>query len=103
VLQRANHSIRMVISSETDVRQLLAESGAPGRSVTIFRREEHRQAAAQAALIAANPEQVQAELKPGAIAVLQATRVRVRQLLAWRRCEWSASIPRHRVDGFIRL
>jgi predicted nuclease of predicted toxin-antitoxin system len=80
VLERADQDGRVVISSDTDFGQLLARSGASAPSVIMFRREEHRRAAAQASLILANLEQVQADLEAGAIVVLQATRVRVRRL-----------------------
>jgi predicted nuclease of predicted toxin-antitoxin system len=64
VLERADQDGRVVISSDTDFGQLLARPGASAPSVIMFRREEHRRAAAQASLILANLEQVGMISKP---------------------------------------
>jgi predicted nuclease of predicted toxin-antitoxin system len=80
ILKRANDDGRILISADTDFGQLLARSGAPGPSVITLHREEDRRAADQARLILANLDQVDAYLQAGAIVVIQADRVRIRQL-----------------------
>jgi predicted nuclease of predicted toxin-antitoxin system len=80
ILDRAAAERRSLISADTDFGQLLAESGASRPSVIMLRRERDHRAAGQAFLVLANLDQVLPYLEAGAIVVLQATRVRFRQL-----------------------
>ncbi len=80
MLERARTEGRILISADTDFGQLLAASGAALPSVILLRRELDRRSSAQAALVLANLDQVDADLEAGAIVVLEAARLRVRRL-----------------------
>ncbi len=80
ILKRASDDGRVLISADTDFGQLLAHSGASEPSVIMLRREESRRAADQARLILANLDRVEGYLQAGAIVVIQANRLRIREL-----------------------
>lgn len=80
ILDRALAEARAVISADTDFGTLLAMRGSRSPSVVLWRRTEPRRPVAQAPLIAGVLRQVAADLRRGAIVVIQDTRVRVRLL-----------------------
>jgi predicted nuclease of predicted toxin-antitoxin system len=81
VLARATSERRTVLSADTDFGQLLAQSGASRPSVVIFRQDRNRRAADQARLFLGNLDAALLRyLEAGAIVVLEAQRVRVREL-----------------------
>ena len=80
ILQRARDDHRVVLSADTDFGELLARSNASGPSVVLFRRQGQRRAVDVAALLLANLDAVADDLHRGAIVVVDAGRVRVRQL-----------------------
>jgi predicted nuclease of predicted toxin-antitoxin system len=80
ILDWAGTEGRTVISADTDFGRLLPASGASGPSVVLLRRETDRRATSQARLLLANLDQVEADLRSGAIVVIENTRMRVRPL-----------------------
>lgn len=80
ILQVAAEEGRVVISADTDFGDLLAQTNLSGPSVLLIRRQGQRRASELAQLIVANLDGFSDDLDNGAIVVLDADRVRVRQL-----------------------
>ena len=80
ILECALRDQRTVLSSDTDLGELLALSNAALPSVVLLRRQGDRRATQIAALLLANLEAVSEDLAAGAIVVLETDRVGVRRL-----------------------
>lgn len=79
VMAAALEGDRVLVSADTDFGTLLALTGAPGPSVVILRRGDHRPAA-QASLLLANLSVFEEASGEGFIAVIDADRIRMRSL-----------------------
>jgi predicted nuclease of predicted toxin-antitoxin system len=71
---------RVVLSADTDFGTLLALRGERSPSVVLWRRQSPRRAAEQAAVLLGVLATVEADLREGAIVVVEAARLRVRRL-----------------------
>ena len=80
VLAVASEQGRVLISSDTDFGELLAESNASAPSVVLFRRQGQRRAAELVKLLSANLGAIAEDLETGALVVIDADRIRVRRL-----------------------
>ena len=79
VLQAAARSGAVLISADSDFRELLALGRYPGPSVLIFRRAPHRPDQ-QALLLLGSLRDVEESLAAGAVVILTGDRVRIRSL-----------------------
>ncbi len=81
VLQRATMEGRVVVTSDTDFGELLAQSGASQPSVILFRRSSGKPSTEFALLgVALNNPDVREALTHGGIVVVDPRRVRIRKL-----------------------
>jgi len=81
VLQRATMEGRVVVTSDTDFGELLAQSGASHPSVILFRRSSGKPSTEFALLgVALNNPDVREALTHGGIVVVDPRRVRIRKL-----------------------
>ncbi len=71
---------RAVLSADTDFGTLLALRGERSPSVVLWRRQSPRRAVEQAAVLIGALATVEADLREGAIVVVEAARLRVRRL-----------------------
>lgn len=79
VMSRAADERRVLVSLDTDFGEILANSTAHGPSVILFRRHSRR-AAELAELLLGNLEPILADLKDGALVVIEERRLRIRSL-----------------------
>jgi predicted nuclease of predicted toxin-antitoxin system len=81
VLMRAGAESRMVVTSDTDFGELMAESGALHPSIILFRRSSGKPSDENALLARAlNKPEVREALERGAIIVIDPRRIRIRKL-----------------------
>jgi predicted nuclease of predicted toxin-antitoxin system len=80
VLQAAIEDQRVLVTLDTDFGTLLSRSGDTVPSIILLRGEVTRRPTAQAALLLANLDQIEAELLEGALVVIGDNRMRVRSL-----------------------
>ncbi len=80
ILDRAAAEDRIVLSADTDFGTLLALRQASKPSVLLFRGATPRRPADRVALLLANLPQVEADLRAGAIVIIEPARIRTRSL-----------------------
>ena len=80
IFDRAAEEGRTVFSADTDFGTILVERAATRPSVVLLRRSQDRRAASVVSLLLNNLDNFEDALVDGAIVVLQADRVRIRQL-----------------------
>lgn len=80
IFERAWHEKRIIISADTDFGTLLARESERLPSVVLFRGAGTRAPERQAALLIANLPTLRESLEKGAVAVIEAHRVRLRSL-----------------------
>jgi len=83
----------ILVSADTDFGAMLAATGEARPSVILFRGQVSRQPERQAAVLLANLQTVRPYLERGAVAVIEASRVRLRELPIGRKDD------RERADG----
>lgn len=80
VLARAREEDRVLVSADTDFATELARTGERAPSVIVFRRPSGRRASQQLMMLLAMLADLEEPLAAGAVAVIEADRVRVRTL-----------------------
>jgi predicted nuclease of predicted toxin-antitoxin system len=70
----------VIVAADTDFGDLLASREAAEPSVVLFHRQTGRRPREQAALLLANLASIEADLRDGAIVVVEGSRLRVRAL-----------------------
>jgi predicted nuclease of predicted toxin-antitoxin system len=81
VLMRAGAESRIVVTSDADFGEILAESGASHPSIILFRRSSGKPSDENALLARAlNKPEVRETLEQGAIIVVDPRRIRIRKL-----------------------
>ncbi|TVR34991.1 MAG: hypothetical protein EA388_08010 [Nitriliruptor sp.] len=80
ILEHAARDARVVVAADTDFGELLAARRTAEPSAVLFHRQTGRRPREQAALLLANLPAVEADLRSGAIVVVEEGRVRVRTL-----------------------
>jgi predicted nuclease of predicted toxin-antitoxin system len=80
ILEHAARDGRVIVAADTDFGDLLASREAAEPSVVLFHRQTGRRPREQAALLLANLASVEADLRDGAIVVVEERRLRVRAL-----------------------
>ena len=80
ILEHAAREARVIVAADTDFGELLAARRAAEPSAVLFHRQTGRRPREQAALLLANLSSVEADLRSGAIVVVEERRVRVRAL-----------------------
>ena len=80
IMERAKKEDRIVVSADTDFGTLLSLRKASLPSVILFRRGAERRPEKQIALLLANLQAIDADLKRGSVAVFEQARVRIRLL-----------------------
>jgi predicted nuclease of predicted toxin-antitoxin system len=81
ILKRAAAEDRILVTSDTDFGELLAESGASKPSIILFRRTSGKPAEENALLVRAlGKTEVRDSLELGGIIIVDPSRVRIRKL-----------------------
>lgn len=80
LLELAAKERRVLVSADTDFAALLARRTDPGPSVILFRHGAEHRPQLQVELLRANLAALAEALEAGAIATIEPTRIRVRQL-----------------------
>ncbi len=80
ILEHAARDARVIVAADTDFGDLLASLEAAEPSVVLFHRQTGRRPREQAALLLANLASIEADLRDGAIVVVEERRLRVRTL-----------------------
>jgi predicted nuclease of predicted toxin-antitoxin system len=80
ILEHAARDGRVIVAADTDFGDLLASREAAEPSVVLFHRQTGRRPREQAALLLANLASIEADLRDGAIVVVEGSRLRVRAL-----------------------
>lgn len=80
IFERASAENRCLISADTDFAALLAKRKAVSPSLILFRGDATRRPERQALVLIRNLPRLRTDLIRGAVAVIEATRIRVRRL-----------------------
>ena len=80
IIDLATAEDRIVVSADTDFGTILTLRGASKPSFVLFRGDAERRPASQAAALMKHLPEIEGPLESGAIVVISAARIRIRQL-----------------------